>query len=183
MRLHLQSLQWTSVFFCLNIYMKPCLAGSCSSHAVQQMDILLFPSSQLEEINTWKKPWLTNGIQVRMLGRKMLLGTYSILRSCCPHTLNVSVQSPGGQRGGGKKKKALKCFTLKCSTLSVLLHVKSEELWANVKAEDFLSVLCVKKQLFCTGKLQSNVLYQCTSDVEKEGACLHTTLAKQCLEP
>lgn len=86
-------------------------------------------------------------------------------------------------KGRGKKKKALKCFTLKCSTLSVLLHVKSEELWANVKAEDFLSVLCVKKQLFCTGKLQSNVLYQCTSDIEKEGACLHTTLAKQCLEP
>lgn len=36
--------------------------------------------------------------------RKMLLGTYSILRHCCPHTLNVSVQSPGGQRGGRKKK-------------------------------------------------------------------------------
>lgn len=102
MFLPLQRPHWAAVFFHLSIYMQLLLAGSCSLCAAQQMGIPFFPSSQMGQINTWKKRWLTNRIQVRMLGKKLFLATHSILKSCCPHALNVFVLV-----GSGYKKKLL----------------------------------------------------------------------------
>lgn len=134
MFLPLQSPHWAAVFFHLSIYMQLLLAGSCSSHE-ELMRILLFPSSQMGQINTRKKPWLTNRIQVRTLGKKIFLATHSIFKSCCPHALNVFVLT----RGEWIQEKS----ALECSAFSFLLHDKSGEFWTNDKVKDFLSILHV----------------------------------------
>lgn len=52
---------------------------------------------QLGEIHTWEKPQLKGKTQVRILERKKFLATYFVLKSCCPHALNVAVLSAHDQ--------------------------------------------------------------------------------------